>query len=161
MAGAVADVVGSRRIYLIGCFLLACFVVASGLACTGIQLIMFRSMQGVAVALCLPTSVAILTNAMPSGRGRNLGFAFLGLGQPFGFSIGLVLGGVLIDTVGWRVGWYACGGTIFALLVVGVWTIPPDNLAQTPSLARLRSDIDWIGALLSSACLSMLAYVLV
>ena len=45
---------------------------------------MFRAMQGIAVALCLPTSVGILTHAVASGKKRNVGFAFMGLGQPLG-----------------------------------------------------------------------------
>lgn len=49
---------------------------------------MFRAMQGIAVALCLPTSVGILTNAVESGKRRNVGFACMGLGQPLGFSAG-------------------------------------------------------------------------
>ena len=47
-AGAVADVVGSRPVFLTGClFLACCFVLACGLARTGIELIMFRAMQGI------------------------------------------------------------------------------------------------------------------
>ena len=160
-AGAVADVVGSRPIFLVGCFLLACFVLACGLARTGIELIMFRAMQGVAIALCLPTSVGILTNAVPSGRRRNVGFACMGLGQPLGFSLGLVLGGVFVDTIGWRIGWYMCAGAIMVCLIIGIWTIPADSLTQAPSFERLKTDIDWTGAIVATACLALLSYVLV
>lgn len=134
IAGAVADVVGSRPIFLAGCFLLGCFVLACGLTRTGIELIMFRAMQGIAVALCLPTSVGILTNAVPSGKRRNVGFACMGLGQPLGFSLGLVLGGVFVDTVGWRAGWCMCAGAIMVCLLIGLWTIPADSLVQPPTL---------------------------
>ena len=90
-AGAVADVVGSRPVFLTGCFLLACFVLECGLARTGIELIILHAMQGIAVALCLPTSVGILTNAVARGKRLDMGFACIGLGQPLGFSLGLVL----------------------------------------------------------------------
>ena len=161
IAGAVADVVGSRPIFLTGCFLLACFVLACSLARTAIQLIMFRAMQGIAVSLCLPTSVGILTNAVPSGKRRNVGFASMGLGQPLGFSLGLVLGGTFVDTIGWRAGWYMCAGAIMFCFVVGIWSIPADSLAQASSLARLKADIDWIGAIIATACLALLSYALV
>lgn len=135
-AGAVADVIGSRRVYLVGVFLLAIFIMASGLAQSGIQLIMFRAMQGIAVSLTLPTSVGIITNSINPGRVRNVGFACTGLGMPLGFSVGSVLGGVFVATTGWRVGWYLCAGTIFALFIVGIWSLPPDNLAKLPSIHR-------------------------
>ena len=62
---------------------------------------MFRTMQGVAVSLCLPTSVAIVSQSVPAGRKRNISFSVLGFVQPAGFSAGLVLGGVMVNTIGW------------------------------------------------------------
>ncbi|KAL8833234.1 MAG: hypothetical protein Q9170_004398 [Blastenia crenularia] len=74
-AGSIADIMGSRVIFMVGCSLQGVFVLACGLAQTGIQLIMFRAMQGIAVAMCLPTAVSIVTNAFQHGRRRNLGLA--------------------------------------------------------------------------------------
>jgi MFS family permease len=121
---------------------------------------MFRAMQGIAQALCLPTSVGILTNTVPSGKRRNVAFACLGLGQVLGFSIGLVLGGMFVDTVGWRIGWYSCASLVLVLLLVGIVSIPSDRLRQPPTMKRLMTEIDWIGGLLATACLAMLSYVL-
>ena len=75
--------------------------------------------------------------------------------------MGLVLGGVFVDTIGWRAGWYMCAGAIMVCLLVGIWTIPADSLMQPPTLKRLKADIDWIGAIFATACLALLAYVLV
>ena len=136
-------------------------MLACGLARTGIELTMFRAMQGIAVALCLPTSVGILTNAIPSGKRRNVGFACMGLAQPLGFSCGLVLGGFFADTIGWRAGWYMCAGAIMLCFLLGIWTIPADSLTQAPSLERLKADVDWTGAVVATACLALLSSVLV
>ena len=143
-AGAVADVVGSRPVFLTGCFFLACFVLACGLARTGIELIIFRAMQGLAVALCLPTSVGILTRAVARGKILNMGFTCIGLGQPLGFSLGLVLGGILDDTIGWRAGRYVRWSDYGILSCWGL-AIPADSLIQPPTMKRLKTDIDWSG----------------
>lgn len=161
VAGAVADVVGSKKIFLVGNMLLAAFVLGCGLAQTSIQLNLFRAFQGIAVALCLPTSVGIITNNIAPGRRRNLGFACTGLGQPLGFSVGLVLGGVFIDTVSWRPGWYLAAGTLFVCCPVGFFLLPADHLLVSPSWKRLRTQVDWPGALIISAGLALLAYALV
>jgi MFS family permease len=130
LAGSIADVVGNRLINLTGCFLLGWFIVGCGLARTGIELIMFRALQGIAVSLCLPTSVAIVADAVPTGRKRNIAFSCLGLVQPLGFSLGLVLAGVFLETVGWRVGWYLCGGATLVLIFVSIWALPPDKVVR-------------------------------
>ncbi len=80
------------------------------------------------MSLCLPTAFSILTNAFSQGRRRNIAFACIGLGQPLGFSVGLVLGGVVIDTpLSWRFAMYLCTGMIFALFVTSVWKLPYDK----------------------------------
>ena len=85
IAGSIADIVGARIIELIGVFLLGCFTLACGLSATGVQLVVFRALQGIATAMHLPASVALVANAVPKGRARNIGFACLGLSQPLGF----------------------------------------------------------------------------
>ena len=83
LAGTVADVLGPRRVNLVGCFLLAVFILSCGLARDGIELIMFRAMQGIAGALVVPSSISIVSTAVESGRSRNLGFACLGLASTY------------------------------------------------------------------------------
>lgn len=161
VAGAMADVLGSKRIFLVGNVLLSGLVLGCGLAQTSIQLNMFRAFQGIAVSMCLPTSVGIITNNMAPGRRRNLGFACTGLGQPLGFSVGLVLGGVFIDTVSWRPGWYLAAGTLFVCCPIGFFLLPTDQLLVSPSWKRLRTQVDWPGAIIISGGLALLAYALV
>jgi MFS family permease len=104
LAGSVADVVGCRSVNLIGSFFIALFTLLSGVSSSGNELIAFRALQGVASALTFPTAVSIISRSIESGQRRNIGLACLGLAMPLGFSIGLVLGGVLISGVGWRIG---------------------------------------------------------
>ena len=132
LAGSVADAIGARRINLAGCLLTGAFIIACGLARTGIELVMFRAMQGIAVSLCLPTSIAIVSNAAPRGRKRNIGFSCLGFVQPIGFSLGLVLEGLVIDSVGWRFSYFLGGSLSLLLFVASLWALPPDAAVQGP-----------------------------
>lgn len=161
VAGVLADVVGSRRVFAVGNLLLSVFVLGCGLARTNVQLVMFRAMQGVAIALCLPSSVGILTRAIAPGRRRNVAFACTGLGQVLGYFAGLLFGGVFIDTVGWRVGWYALAAAAAAFFVAGLYLLPADDPAGPATLRALRAKVDWVGASIASASLALLAYALV
>jgi len=160
LAGSIADVIGNKRVNLLGCFLTSIFILACGLSRRGIELIMFRAMQGIAMSLCLPTSVAIVAHAAPSGRTRNIGFSCLGFVQPIGFSLGMVLEGFILDTVGWRFSYYLCGSLSFALFVVNLWALPKDVVIGIPLFAKLRQDIDWVGALAVSTSLGLISYIL-
>jgi MFS family permease len=139
-------------------------VLASGLSRTSSQLIIFRGFQGIAVSLCLPTATSILTESFPNGKRRNAGFAFLGAGQPTGYSIGLFLGGFFVDTIGWRYGWYMSAVVAFVVFAVGFFALPKnsgrDKARQEFSWRRLIDEIDWVGIVLASACLGILSYVL-
>jgi len=121
---------------------------------------MFRAMQGIAVSLCLPTSVAIVANAAPSGRKRNIGFSCLGFVQPIGFSLGMVLEGVILDTVGWRFSYYLCGSLSLAFFFVSLWALPNDVVVVGSVFAKLKREIDWVGALVASTSLGVFSYIL-
>lgn len=156
----MADLIGNRMINIIGCFLLASFILACGIAQTGIQMILFRAFQGIATSMCLPTAFSILTDTMPAGRRRNVGFACLGLGQPLGFSSGLVFGGLFQATsLGWRFGYYLCAGAALILAILSFFKLPKDAERGPFSWRRLGSEIDWVGIFLSSACLGITSYV--
>lgn len=164
IAGSIADIVGARSVELVGITLLGIFSLACGFAQTGAQLVAFRALQGVALAMHLPASVAIITGAVPSGRARNLGFACLGFSQPLGFAVGLVLSGVMIERAGWRSGFYLSGSCTLAVALAAVWALPKlktqSNDSSLATLKKVGREIDWIGGIISSGGLAILAYVL-
>ncbi|KAL8833233.1 MAG: hypothetical protein Q9170_004397 [Blastenia crenularia] len=84
----------------------------------------------------------------------------MGAGQAFGFCVGLVLGGIFVDTIGWRVGYYMCAATSFVFAPVSYWSVPKDKQSSHNVLQRLRTELDWIGAVLLSTSLGLLSYVL-
>ncbi|EGU88930.1 hypothetical protein FOXB_00552 [Fusarium oxysporum f. sp. conglutinans Fo5176] len=104
LTGAIGDVVGPRPVNLLGCMFNCILILMCGLVKNGEALVIMRGLQGIATALHLSSSVALVTRVQPHGRGRNLSFACLGLSQLLGFSMSLVVGGILIDTIGWRSG---------------------------------------------------------
>ena len=163
--GAIADVFGARPINLLGSLACGAFVTACGLSRDGNELIAFRCLHGVAGALYLPTAMSIISTALASGKLRNVALASLGLSMVIGYALGLVLGGVLLDTIGWRFGYFLCGGLQIALFVLGLWTIPSTPKAdhavsELSVFQKLRLRMDWIGALISCVCIGMLSYFL-
>ncbi|KAF5556441.1 aminotriazole resistance protein [Fusarium phyllophilum] len=162
LAGALADVLGARSVDLLGCILSGALMLACGFVRAGEQLVALRALQGVALALHLSSSVALVTRTLARGRGRNFAFACLGLSQPLGFSFGLVLGGVLVETIGWRSGWFLYGGINLVLSAVGFWSLPKSDPLGTLQdvIQSVATKIDWLGTLLASAFMALLSYFL-
>ena len=147
--GRFTDIFGRVKLYIIG---FAVFTTGSGLciiAQGGEQLILFRIVQGFGGAILILNSAAIITDATPS---QELGFA-LGVNQ-IGFTagaiLGLTVGGLLIDTVGWRV--------IFALNVpVGIFaTLWARHRLREISKVEPLSSFDYTGLILFTGALTIL-----
>jgi MFS family permease len=162
LAGAIGDVLGPKYMNLVGCILNGCLMIACGLSRHGEELVVFRAMSGVALAMHLSTSVALVSKVYEPGKGRNLSFACLGMSQVLGFSFGLVVGGVLVDTSGWRFGWFLYGAITLTASAVGFWSLPnPPALGSWNALCHsICIKVDWVGALLASVFMALVSYFL-
>lgn len=158
LLGSIADVVGSRPMYLIGCFLQSGFTLACGLAETSTQIIVFRGFAGIAISFCLPSAVSIITSTFPQGKSRNIAFASMGGGQPIGFSVGLVLGGVFAETIGWRWAFHISAIINSAVFVMAFFGLPKVADKKADIWTRIKNDIDWVGILIGSASVALLSY---
>ncbi|CAM1504558.1 Fc.00g021490.m01.CDS01 [Cosmosporella sp. VM-42] len=159
--GAVADVIGAKLMWVTGSFLFVAFTLGVGLAQTGIQIILFRTLLGASISMCLPTAVSLISNTFPKGNWRNIAFAMNGMGSPLGYALGLVLGGIFTDTIGWRWAYYMMAIINFCLSTASIWSLPSvKSTSERKWTERLMHEIDWIGALIMSAALGMLLYVL-
>ncbi|KAL5365343.1 major facilitator superfamily domain-containing protein [Aspergillus floccosus] len=161
LAGSIADAVGPRWVEIVGSFASGALMIGQGVSRNGSELVVLRALQGVGLALHLASSVSIITQLLPPGRGRNLAFSCIGLSQPLGFSLGLVVGGILVDTIGWRSGWYLAGGITLFFAAMGLWALPKSKSHQyADRMHNIRTKVDWVGACLASAFMALLCYLL-
>src|SRR6266566_94327 len=131
LGGRLADLLGRRRLFIIG---LALFTVSSlldGLAWSESSLIAFRSVQGLGAALLSPAALSILTTTFREGRERNLALGIWGAASGSGGAAGVLLGGALTSAFSWS--WI-----FFINVPAGVLV-----LALVPFLLReSRADLD-------------------
>jgi EmrB/QacA subfamily drug resistance transporter len=100
--GRVGDLYGRRRVLRVG---LGIFTVASllgGLGTSVEMLIAARGLQGIGAALAAPNALALIATTFPVGKPRNSAMAVYGAMSALGITIGVLLGGFLTGTVGWR-----------------------------------------------------------
>src|SRR6202167_3145752 len=100
LGGRLADLLGRRRMFVVG---LALFTVSSlldGLAWSEGSLITFRACQGLGAALVSPAALSILTTTFTEGRERNLALGIWGAVSGSGGAAGVLLGGALTARLG-------------------------------------------------------------
>ncbi len=154
VGGALGDRFGRRRVFLLGVIGFALASVGCGLAATPGLLIAARAVQGVAAALLVPGSLALISSSFDKGRrGR-------AIGTWSGFSsitaaVGPLLGGWLIDNASWR--WVFFLNLPLALIVLVVtWRFVPESRDPEAS-----GKLDFAGALLVTLGLGGLTFGLI
>jgi EmrB/QacA subfamily drug resistance transporter len=137
LGGRTADLLGRRKTLLIA---LGVFTVASalgGLVDDGTLLVVTRFLKGAAAAFTAPAGLSIITTTFAEGPERNRALSIYTATGASGFSLGLVLGGVLTE-LGWRWTFLLPVPIALALLAVGSRVIPHDRGA---ALSRRRFDV--------------------
>src|SRR3982751_2248434 len=101
LGGRAADLLGRRAVFMTGLVLFAGSSLVAGLATTQGELIGARAVQGLGGALLSPAALSILTVTFAHGRERNLAMGVWGGLAGLGGSMGAIIGGALVDSVGW------------------------------------------------------------
>src|SRR5207342_2128893 len=101
LGGRAADLLGRRRVFLVGTALFALSSLACALANSRGLLIGARALQGFGGAVVSPATLSIITSSLPEGPERNRGLGLWGAIGGLGASSGALLGGILTQTLGW------------------------------------------------------------
>jgi EmrB/QacA subfamily drug resistance transporter len=102
LGGRTADLLGRRRVFVFGLVLFSLGSLSAGLAPSAGLLIAARAIQGLGGALLSPAALSLLTVTFAAGRDRNLALGIWGGLAGLGGTLGVVLGGILVDAVGWE-----------------------------------------------------------
>ncbi|HYB85113.1 MAG TPA: MFS transporter [archaeon] len=128
--GRLADLHGRKQFYTIGFAVFTVGSILCGLSTTPMQLIGFRALQGAGAAFIAANSTAIVTDVFPrEGRGRALGINTMAV--YIGLTAGPVLGGILVETFGWRSIFFVnvpIGILVITLVTLKLRQNPPNTL---------------------------------
>jgi EmrB/QacA subfamily drug resistance transporter len=149
LGGRMADLVGRRRIFLLGLVVFTIGSLLCGLAWNDVSLIGFRAIQGLGAAIITPAALSILTTTFQEGRERNIALGAWGAVGGFGAAAGVLMGGVLTDAFSWP--WI-----FFVNVPVGVlaFILTPILLGESRDARAKRFDVT--GAILVTGGLSVL-----
>ncbi|MBF6330410.1 DHA2 family efflux MFS transporter permease subunit [Nocardia transvalensis] len=149
--GRLCDIFGARRLFLTGVTLFVAASVLASVAPNGAALVAARFLQGVAAAMIMPSSLAIVNTAY-TGVDRGRAFAVWGATIGVSAAVGPLLGGALAE-LSWR--WvFGINVLLGAVIVAGVALF-------FPASTRLAGTVDMPGAIASVAGFGLLAFGLI
>ena len=102
LGGRMADLLGRRKMFMVGLAVFSVASLACGFASTSNQLIAARAVQGLGAALIAPAALSILTTTFAEGEERNKALGVWGAVSGAGGAVGVLLGGVLTQWAGWE-----------------------------------------------------------
>ncbi len=102
LGARAGDLLGRRRVFLVGLALFTLSSMLGGLATSSTALLVARAVQGVGAALAAPSALSLLTAAFAPGAARVRALAMYTAVSAAGGAIGLVAGGLLTELVSWR-----------------------------------------------------------
>lgn len=154
LGGRVADLLGRRRIFLVGLAVFTAASLACGLARTDTVLIVMRAVQGVGAAIVLPAALSIVMNLFAEGADRNRALGVWGGLGATGATVGLITGGLLTRYAGWEYVFYLNVPIGLAALLLGPRLVPESRLET----ARRR--VDPLGAVTVTGALTLVVYAI-
>lgn len=173
LGGRAADLLGRRRMFLTWLTVFLAFSGLGGFATEGWTLIVARFVTGVSAAFMTPAALSLITTSYEEGEQRNKALLVFAGTAAGGFSLGLVIGGLLTQ-LGWRWVFFAPVLLAGALLVAAVRLIPalprteepgngksPGN-EKSPGRPRRRTEgFDVLGASTAAAAMLLAAYAVI
>src|SRR5215210_2976358 len=154
LGGRMGDLLGRRRLFMVGLALFAVTSLVAGLSTSSAMLIAARAAQGAAGAILSPSVFSIVSVTFAEGSERNKALGVLGAISGAGAAIGVILGGVLTEYAGWE--WI-----FFVNVPIGLAT-----LLFVPRVVRenraddLMRHFDAIGAFTVTGSLMLFVYAL-
>jgi MFS family permease len=138
--GRLGDLRGHRRIYLLGLLTAGTFSVLTATAWGALSLIAFRTISQIGAAATVPSTFAMLFRSFPARE--RVRASSLASGTLAGAAVtGVIIGGPLIDLIGWRPIFIIQAVIAFAAFVPALVVLPADKL-----VAQDKQTVDYAGA---------------
>ncbi len=151
LGGRAADLLGRRRVFLVGVLVFTTASFFCGLAWSEGVLVASRAVQGLGAAIISPAALSIITTTFDEGPERNKALGIWGAIGGSGAAVGVLAGGVLTKYLGWE--WI-----FFVNVPVGAIALALAPRFVRESRSDRESSPDWLGAICVTSGLALLVY---
>jgi MFS family permease len=148
----IADLFGRRRMFIGSLFMYSVFALGAGFAKSGIALDVINGLMGLTSAAAVPPAQGMLAAIydVPSKR-KNAVFACFSAGNPLGFVVGLISGGIVAHIFNWRASFWWLAIVYFFITVAAFFALPKESAKKMKLDAESIRAFDVVGSLLAIA----------
>ena len=150
LGGRAGDLLGRRRMFVVGLLLFSAASLAGGLATSQAWLLAARAVQGAGAAIVAPTALALIATTFPQGPPRNRAMGVYAAMSVAGAAAGLIAGGLLVTYASWR--W-----VLFVNVPIGI-AVALAAPAVLPGTARRPGRFDLPGTMTGTVGVAALVY---
>jgi EmrB/QacA subfamily drug resistance transporter len=153
LGGRAGDLLGRRRMFIIGLLLFSAASLAGGLATSPAWLLAARAVQGAGGAIVAPTALALIATTFPEGPPRSRAMGVYAAMSVAGSSVGLLAGGLLVAYADWR--W-----VLFVNVPIGIAVAIAARFVLAPGSSRRPGSggLDLPGTITGTAGVAALVY---
>jgi EmrB/QacA subfamily drug resistance transporter len=155
LGGRAADLLGRRRVFVSGLALYAGASLAGGLAAAPEVQLAARAVQGLGGALVFPATLSLVNTTFAEGRERNRALAVWGAAGAAGLVVGVLLGGILTQALGWEAVFFV------NVPLVGMAILLAFPLIAADRAVELTRSFDLPGALSATLGVTLVMFALV
>lgn len=154
LGGRLSDILGQKKIFIIGFVIITVGSIIAGLAPSGIVLIAARALQGIGAALIAPSALSLVMSLFGNNKSEmNKAMGIWGASAPAGGTAGVFLGGIITAWVDWS--WVFLINVPIGIAVLGL------SIKLLPKVGRRTGSIDYLGALFITGALILVVYSIV
>ncbi|WP_280381286.1 MFS transporter [Nocardia wallacei] len=153
LGGRAGDLLGRRRMLLLGLTLFAVASLTAGISASFAQLVASRAVQGIGAALAAPAALAVLVATFPEGAARTKALGVFGAAGGSAASVGVVVSGALTAGPGWQWVFFINVPIVAAMVALIAKFVPADRGIH-------RGPFDAAGAVTVTAGLAALVYAI-
>jgi EmrB/QacA subfamily drug resistance transporter len=153
LGGRLSDMIGQRRVFVIGFAILTAASVLAGLAPAGEVLIAARALQGIGAAFIAPAAMSMVMSLFTIPAERNKALGYWGAAAPAGGTAGVFLGGIITAYVDWS--WVFLINVPVGIAVLGL------SRRLLPRGVKQKGQVDYPGAISITGALILLVYAIV
>lgn len=154
LGGRASDLFKRKTVFIAGLTVFSLASLLGGFAMSVEMVFIARAIQGLGAALLSPTALSLVTTTFREGHERNAALGIFGSMAAIGFTVGVILGGILTSTLSWHWVFFVNVPIGAFVIIAGIFVIPG------PGMKQQKRGFDVTGAVLITTSLLLVIYAI-